>query len=277
MIICPQKTVNRQTACAIVYFFETRYYYNMKKTAFITYYILLLFIFLPVCGQTQAEQTDSPPEIHSMNPESSGAFQNSSEHTDSIYYTVNDYYNMASNGSLHIISHYETYQQTTAYSCGPAAALMVLNHFGISGYSEMEIGKLVGTDPEKGTAVEGLRRFLESLGFQLEYHESTKPRFDNILECEEYLIRAIDSNVPVLVEWVDWYGHWQTIIGLDTCGTENIYDDVLIMADSYDLTDHYQDGYYVVPFARFFCMWRESPFVDREVTYEQPFIAVYGM
>ena len=28
--------------------------------------------------------------------------------------------------------------------------------------------------------------------------------------------------MPIMVHWVDWEGHWQLIIGIDTCGTENI-------------------------------------------------------
>lgn len=47
-----------------------------------------------------------------------------------------------------------------------------------------------------------------------------------------------------MVDWVDWAGHWQVLIGIDTCGTESVYDDVMILADPYDVTDHYQDGYY---------------------------------
>lgn len=55
-----------------------------------------------------------------------------------------------------------------------------------------------------------------------------------------------------MVDWEDWRGHWQVAIGIDTCNTDDPYDDVLIMADPYDITDHYQDGYYLVPFGRFF-------------------------
>ena len=50
-----------------------------------------------------------------------------------------------------------------------------------------------------------------------------------------------------MVDWIDWGGHWQVIIGLDTIGTDDTEDDVLVMADPYDTTDHYQDGYYTVP------------------------------
>ena len=62
----------------------------------------------------------------------------------------------------------------------------------------------------------------------------------SVEECEEYLIESIDRGAPVLVEWIDWYGHWQTIIGIDTCETESLFDDVLIMADSLDIKVHRQ-------------------------------------
>ena len=42
-------------------------------------------------------------------------------------------------------------------------------------------------------------------------------------------------------------GHWQTIIGYDTMGTEETNDGVFLVADSYDTTDHNQDGYGIYP------------------------------
>ena len=45
-------------------------------------------------------------------------------------------------------------------------------------------------------------------------------------------------------------GHWQTIIGYDTMGTEETNDDVFLVADSYDTTDHNQDGYGIYPAER---------------------------
>ena len=233
------------------------------------------------------EGTGDLPAMHEIKPDTSmntlddeegaDAFMNSLDHPDSRYYIINDFYNMESDSDLHILSHFETYQQTTEYSCGCAAALMVLNYLGNHDYNELEICELAGTDTSKGTSVEGLYSFLDTLGFRLDFHADSKPRFNDIAECEDYLIQAIDSGAPILIDWVDWYGHWQTIIGIDTCGTDSPYDDVLIMADSYDVTDHYQDGYYVVPFGRFFDMWREGPCAGKEAPYEQPFITVYSV
>ena len=56
---------------------------------------------------------------------------------------------------------------------------------------------------------------------------------------------------PIMIGWNDWGGHWQVIIGYDTMGTETTQDDVIIVADPYDTTDHNQDGYGVYAAERF--------------------------
>ena len=200
------------------------------------------------------------------------AFNHALDHPDSKYYLINDYYNMESKGSLHILPHFATCQQATEYTCGSAAALMVLNYYGISNYSESEISRLIKVDSHKGTSVEGLADFFKSIGFEVDFHAEEKPRFTDIDICEKYLIDKIDRGIPVMVDWLDWTGHWQVIIGIDTCGTENVYDDVLILADPYDITDHYQDGYYIYPYGRFFDMWREGKCAVKQTPYEQPFV-----
>ncbi len=57
-----------------------------------------------------------------------------------------------------------------------------------------------------------------------------------------------------MIAWMDWAGHWEVIIGIDTMQEDNPSDDVLIVADPYDTSDHYQDGYYVIPAERFYYM-----------------------
>ena len=244
-----------------------------------------LSLLLCACTTNNQGQPSKLPELHmiptdesmgTLNDEAGAdAFQNMLDHPDSRYYTVNDYYNMESKGSLHILSHFSVYQQTTEYSCGCSSALMALNHLGIHDYNEMDICRLAKTDTSKGSTVEGLVSFFNSAGLRTDAHADTKKRFDSIEECEQFLIKAVDDGAPVLADWVDWSGHWQVIIGIDTINTESPYDDVLIMADPYDVTDHYQDGYYVVPFGRFFDMWREGLCAEKDVVYEQPFIVVY--
>ena len=203
------------------------------------------------------------------------AFMGQTSHTSSRYYTSNDYFNWSSSGTLHILSHFETYQQTTEYTCGAACALMVLNWFDAKRYHERLVEQLIESKPEQGTNVENIADFFDLIGWNVEQHAATDLKFQSIAELEQSLIRYIDSGIPIMVDWVDWSGHWQVIIGIDTCGSDTPYDDVLIFADPYDVTDHNQDGYYIFPLGRFYGMWQEGPCAEKEHPYKQPFVVAY--
>ena len=59
------------------------------------------------------------------------------------------------------------------------------------------------------------------------------------------------------------------IIGCDDMGTPEISDDVLIMADPYDTTDHCQDGYVIVSLERFFYEWFDAGILSPGITRQQ--------
>ena len=75
---------------------------------------------------TNEKEEKAPPEIHAIAYDESletlndegGAdeFDHKLDHADSKYYKILDYYNMESDETLHILPHFETYQQTTEYS-----------------------------------------------------------------------------------------------------------------------------------------------------------------
>lgn len=248
----------------------------MKRQLRLVALLLAVLLLLPGAAAYAA------PAIHAIDyPENypsaadedgADAFGGSLNHPQSAYYVINDYYNMKSGDSLHILEKFETYQQTEEYSCGPSCALMVLNRFGVEGYDELQLGESMETDHSRGTSVEGMAKFFTDLGWSVEVNASTEPKFADIHEAERFLIEKLDAGVPVLVNWEDWRGHWQVVIGLDTCGTEDPYDDVVILADPYDVTDHYQDGYYIFPFGRFFDMWREGPCAEKTEPYVQAYV-----
>ena len=222
----------------------------------------------------RCENTIPYPEKYGDNPQKDGAssFGGITDHNRSRYYVANDFYNMKSDGSLHILSHFETYQQTTEYTCGAASALMVLNWFGKKKYHEIAVGQLVESHPCKGSTVENIADFFDLIGWDVDYHADTNKKFETIEEAENFFVKSIDSGVPVMIDWVDWAGHWQVLIGIDTCNSESPYDDVLIFADPYDVTDHKQDGYYTFPLGRFFGMWREGECAEKEKPYAQPYV-----
>ena len=94
---------------------------------------------------------------------------------------------------------------------------------------------------------------------------------------ESYFVKWLTGHLkagrPVMVEWVDWNGHWQAIIGYDNNGTPSIGDDTLIFADPYDTGDHKQDGYYVYPVERWFYMWHDRTVASKPYQL-QPFVVI---
>lgn len=182
---------------------------------------------------------------------------------------------MKSDATLHILHQFQTYQQTTEYTCGAASALMVLNWFGQKRYHEKAVAGLLETHATKGASVENIADLFDLLGWNVDYHAGTDRKFQTIEDAEKAIINYVDRGIPIMVDWVDWAGHWQVLIGIDTCGTDTPYDDVLIFADPYDVTDHKQDGYYTYPLGRFFGMWREGPCAQKAEPYQQPFVAAW--
>jgi hypothetical protein len=153
----------------------------MKRILAYSLLVLMIVSFLGLSGPVSYAEAETPavysipyPENYptAEDEEGASAFAGSLDHPQSDYYVVNDFHNMHSGGTLHILSGFDTYQQTTEY----------------------------------------------------------------------------------------------------TCGTESPYDDVLILADPYDITDHFQDGYYTYPLGRFFSMWREGPCAQKLSPYEQPYV-----
>ena len=153
-----------------------------------------------------------------------------------------------------------SYQQTTEYTCGPAAALMVVEHFqGRSEEDELAIGKIMGTKSYTGTNTKGMVKYFKKKGWQVTSSADKDKTPQNTQEFKAFVVEHLKRNVPIMVENVDWGGHWRVIIGYDTMGTDDITSsDVLIMADPYDTADHLQDGYVVVPAEKFFYMWFDS-------------------
>ena len=230
-------------------------------------------------------ENTSLPELHtipypekykkSLGDDGASAFDGITNHANSRYYVFNDYYNMKSDETLHILTHFKTYQQTTEYTCGAACALMVLNWFGAKRYHETAVGSLIESKPGTGTSPENIADFFDLIGWNVRFHANTDLCFDTLESFEQSVTHYIDKGIPIMVDWVDWSGHWQVIIGIDTCGSDTPYDDVLIFADPYDITDHFQDGYYIFPLSRFFGMWQEGSCAKKESPYKQPFVIAY--
>lgn len=172
------------------------------------------------------------------------------DHKSSPYFKHPNFYSMRNSRSRVILSHFKTYQQTTEYTCGPAALVMAAYYRGTL-LNEMEVSAAAGTSETYGTSTEQMVNYLKSTGWTVR-SSLTEPDAASL----QFLRSQLIQGNPVMVEWVDWGGHWQVLIGYDDMGTPDMEgDDVLVMADPYDTTDHLQDGYYIVPAMRFAYMW----------------------
>lgn len=169
---------------------------------------------------------------------------------NSPYFRSYDFYNMESEGTLVLLKNFKTIQQATEVTCGPACVLMVLEHFGKKGnYNEKILKELRGTGQDT-TYLRHLLNIFDAVGgFKYVSTFDYKKKEDipqNLFS--DYLKR----NIPIIVGSNEWEGHWQVVIGYDTMGTETKADDILILADPYDTTDHNQDGYIIRSFCRFY-------------------------
>ena len=174
---------------------------------------------------------------------------------NSPYFPQLDIYNMKSNENLIILSKFKTQQQNTGYTCGPVAANMVVQHFnGQPLHKEMEIAKIMGTNKFNGTDLKGMCKYFDAIDWEVKstFKDGAPKSYEDFLK---FVSDNLKDNTPIIVENVDWGGHWRVIIGYDTMGTKHKGDDVLIMADPFDTTDHLQDGYNILGAERFFYMW----------------------
>ena len=186
-------------------------------------------------------------------------------HTESNYYKINDFYNMGSEGSRVLLKNYTVLQQTMHSSCGICAVTSVLKYYGgiEESYYDMELSYLetylevneLTTITNKGTGVTGNAATLTEMGYTAEYsyaNAGSLPKYATYEEYAQFVRDNLKAGRPIVVSTYLGSGHYLTVIGYDDMGTDYIYDDVIITADSCDYWDGYQDGYNVFSAYKFY-------------------------
>lgn len=214
----------------------------------------------PTAAQTAENFSDEMKIEHAvdLSPEDGAdSVERAGDHEDSPYFKHPDFYNMESTDTLTILPKFKTIQQTSEWSCGVDAILMAMNYYGKLGdWNEESLaalrheltGEMAGYP---GTTLKQAMDILDGVG-GFEYITSLDYEDVHSEVTLETFQQWLSEGKPILVAWNDWGGHWQVIIGYDTMGTETTQDDVIIVADSYDTTDHNQDGYGIYPAERFY-------------------------
>ena len=110
---------------------------------------------------------------------------------------------------------------------------------------------------------------LNELGYTTHCYESKRvsvngsQRAVNPVFKDYYAFRAfvkyhLGNDRPIIANISPSGGHYVTIIGYDDMGNDYIYDDVIIIADSTDYWDGYQDGYCVYSANQFYRQFTNS-------------------
>ena len=195
------------------------------------------------------------------------------------YYTGEALNGKTKSPTLSLIEGFDTYLQNQSYTCGCVAAMMTEHYYTGCDMDEKKVAELMaamGSTADYGTDTISMRKYFDDMGWSTEVNyinegdapnEGLNPKVDGVekpYEALEFLKDNVDKGIPTIVEWIDWGGHWQVVVGYDDNGTHDfdtkngIRDDVIIMADPADKTDHNWDGYYAVPAARFLYMWYDD-------------------
>ena len=188
------------------------------------------------------------------------------DHQGSPYFSNLDFYNMESGETLTILPHFKTIQQSSEWSCGVTSALMVLKWYGLRGdYTEETLAQLRPNGLTPGaTSLSQLIAIFDGVGGFDCYSAIDAGEDVYDIFTFDFIQETLAAGNPILIGWNDWGGHWQVIIGYDTLGTETTQDDVIIVADPYDTTDHNQDGYGVYSAERFLYNFTFYNFFDEE-------------
>ena len=180
-----------------------------------------------------------------------------------------DVYNMESNANRTILSKFKTYQQTSEYSAPCACIIMALTYYGDTPPSERQCMKDFGViDPNnfepneeffEKIKMKKTEEYINSLGYTTTSNENFTEEnfpFNRTDQFTSWVKEILKNNETIMVLWSDWSGTTSLIIGVDDMGHEAGDDQVVILADTYDTSDHLNDGYYILGLDKFFYNWQ---------------------
>lgn len=241
----------------------------MKKLVVWLLVLCMTFCLVSASAEEAGNYTDEmkfDDQCDLSEEDGSDSVERMGDHEGSPYFNHIDFYNMESTDALTILPRFKTIQQSSEWSCGVASALMVLEWYGLRGdYDEHSLSMLrpQGDKPGATSLSQMVEMFGGVGGFDCYSAIDAGEDVYNVFTFG-FIRETLAAGNPIMIGWNDWGGHWQVIIGYDDMGTEIEQDDVIIVADPYDTTDHNQDGYGVYPAERFLYNFTFYNFFDEE-------------
>ena len=189
------------------------------------------------------------------------------------YYTGIDFDTLKSNDHLTVIPLKGYRQQVTNYSCGAVAAMTVMSWYGnpinnTDADEERVVREMYSNVSEKtGINPEQLSSWFNRQGMNASWGTGG---------TGEMLRNNLKNGIPTMVEWIDWGGHWVVVVGYDTRGTDSVWDDVIIFADSVDCHDDRVDGITYANYGQFDAMWFDAHYFPENMRERAYVVAVPG-
>lgn len=240
---------------------------------FLLIFIILSIIFISLYISEKNKTKDEPKKEESYYKPSEDQYieilQNMDEESDegakeyqgkhdilnSKYFHSYDFYNMKSSGSLILLEKFKTYQQTTSYTCGCAALIMAIYYLDNKAIGEQDCVNVANTTKGIGTLPENLEKAIVAFGHEYEtkrnFTDEENPIYDPS-KFSKYIQETLKNKEPIIILSNDWAGHYTVIIGYDDMGNDNLEDDVVIVADPFDTTDHICDGFTIWSYERLY-------------------------
>lgn len=180
--------------------------------------------------------------------------QNINANAENLVYKIKSYFGFNDSKNLLLLG-VKGYQQSEDYTCGPAIVMSLMHYYGMlpadqmNKTTELRIAKEMGTSHTDGTSTQQMVDWLRKNGFTVQQGENgTIPM----------LINNLKNKTPVIVEWIDWGGHWVIVSGYNKKGkTVEENQDTIFLADPSAIYDHVRSAKGVITFNahRFFNMW----------------------
>ena len=189
------------------------------------------------------------------------------------YYTGIDFDTLKSNDHLTVIPLKGYRQQVTNYSCGAVAAMTVMSWYGnpinnTDADEERVVREMYSNVSEKtGINPQQLSSWFNRQGMNASWGTGG---------TGEMLRNNLKNGIPTMVEWIDWGGHWVVVVGYDTRGTDSVWDDVIIFADSVDCHDDRVDGVTYANYGQFDAMWFDAHYFPENMRERAYVVAVPG-
>jgi hypothetical protein len=189
------------------------------------------------------------------------------------YYTGIDFDSLRTSDHLTVIPLKSYRQQMTNYSCGAAAAMTVMSYYGMpannSDADEDRIAREMNSNVSDTTGInpEQMVSWFTRNGWNATWKTGGS---------RQMLRENLKNGIPTIVEWMDWGGHWVVVTGYDTRGTDSVWDDVIIFADSVDSHDDRVDGVTYFNYGEFDAMWFDAHYFPQGMKDRVYVVAVPG-